>query len=167
MEYSKIKIYWAQWDSLILQAIILKRKWESLNGKSIRYQIVLLKELINEVSSEFYEDAFGGHLDIKKVLEKIHKLHYWVKQRKYVETWCRKCNICTMVKGLVTRNKGKTQQYNVGAPFERIAVDVASPFPQTDNGNNFVMVMMDYFTKWPVAVTITKSRIVDSSDTIV
>ena len=41
------------------------------------------------------------------------------------------------------------QQYNVGAPFERIAMDVAGPFPITDNGNKYVLVVMDYFSKWP------------------
>jgi hypothetical protein len=41
------------------------------------------------------------------------------------------------------------QQYNVGAPFERIAIDVAAPFPRSDQGNRFLLIAMDYFTKWP------------------
>ena len=41
------------------------------------------------------------------------------------------------------------QQYNVGAPFERIAIDVAGPFPASDRGNKYLLVVMDYFTKWP------------------
>jgi len=40
-------------------------------------------------------------------------------------------------------------QYNVGAPFERIAVDIAGPFPKSDRGNRNLLVDMDYFTKWP------------------
>jgi hypothetical protein len=39
-------------------------------------------------------------------------------------------------------------QYNVGAPFERIAIDVAVPFPLSSQGNRYLLIAMDYFTKW-------------------
>jgi hypothetical protein len=45
-------------------------------------------------------------------------------------------------------------QYNVGAPFERVAVDIAWPFPETDRGNRYFLVAMDYFTKWPEVYAI-------------
>ena len=37
---------------------------------------------------------------------------------------------------------------NVGLLIERIAVDIAGPFSVTDDGNRYVMVIGDYFTKW-------------------
>jgi hypothetical protein len=43
------------------------------------------------------------------------------------------------------------KQSNVGAPFERIAFDIAGPFSITDSGNKYIMVVMDYFSKWPEA----------------
>ena len=46
------------------------------------------------------------------------------------------------------------QQYNSGAPFERIAMDVAGPFPTSDSGNRYVLVVMDYFSKWPEVYAI-------------
>jgi transposase InsO family protein len=39
-------------------------------------------------------------------------------------------------------------QYNIGAPFERIAIDVAGPFPRSDHRNRYLLISMDYFTKW-------------------
>jgi hypothetical protein len=45
-------------------------------------------------------------------------------------------------------------QYNVGAPFERIAIDVAGPFPLSDQGNGYLLIAMDYFTKWPEAYAL-------------
>jgi hypothetical protein len=39
--------------------------------------------------------------------------------------------------------------YNVGAPFERIAVDIAGPFRESDRRNRYLLIAMDYFTKWP------------------
>jgi hypothetical protein len=46
------------------------------------------------------------------------------------------------------------QQYNVGVPFERIAIDVTGPFPWNDQGNRYLLITVDYFTKWPEAYTV-------------
>ncbi|GBL95443.1 Retrovirus-related Pol polyprotein from transposon 412 [Araneus ventricosus] len=53
-----------------------------------------------------------------------------------------------------TRTKGNLQRYNVGAPLERIALNVLGPFPVITKSNRYVLVLMDYFTKWPEAVQI-------------
>jgi hypothetical protein len=45
-------------------------------------------------------------------------------------------------------------QYNVGDPFERIAIDIPGAFPLSDQGNRYHLIAMDYFTKWPEAYTI-------------
>jgi hypothetical protein len=39
-------------------------------------------------------------------------------------------------------------QYNVGATFERIAIDVAGPFPRSDRGNRYLLVTIEDVTKW-------------------
>lgn len=33
------------------------------------------------------------------------------------------------------KKKAPMRQYNVQSPFERIAIDIAGPFPETDSGN--------------------------------
>jgi hypothetical protein len=62
---------------------------------------------------------------------------------------CRQCDNCTASRGLWTRNRGQMHRYSVRAPFEMIAIDVARPFPYSDEGNRELLVAMDYFTKWP------------------
>jgi hypothetical protein len=42
----------------------------------------------------------------------------------------------------------------VGAPFERIAIDITGPFPESDRGNRYLLIAMDYFTKWPEVYAI-------------
>ena len=37
------------------------------------------------------------------------------------------------------------QKYNVGAPFERVALDMLGPFPKSDKGNKYLLVVGDYF----------------------
>jgi hypothetical protein len=40
-------------------------------------------------------------------------------------------------------------QCNVGAQFERIDINVAGSFPRSDQGSQYRLTAMDYFTKWP------------------
>lgn len=35
------------------------------------------------------------------------------------------------------------------APFELVVIDVAGPFFLSEAGNRYVLVVMDYFSKWP------------------
>jgi hypothetical protein len=49
-------------------------------------------------------------------------------------------------------------QSNVGAPFERIAIGVAGPFPRSDQGNRYLLIAMDYFTKWLEVYAITNQE---------
>jgi len=36
-------------------------------------------------------------------------------------------------------------------PFEKVNIDFSGPFPRTARGNRYIVVCMDYFTKWPEA----------------
>ncbi|KAL3882852.1 hypothetical protein ACJMK2_029156 [Sinanodonta woodiana] len=43
------------------------------------------------------------------------------------------------------------KQYIVGAPLERVAMDVLGPFPKSNRGNKYILVIADYFTRWTEA----------------
>jgi hypothetical protein len=58
-------------------------------------------------------------------------------------------------------------QYNVGAPFERTAIDVAGPFPRSYQGNHYLLIALDYFTKWPEAYTIPHQEASIAADVLV
>uniref|UniRef100_A0A3B1J0Y6 Integrase catalytic domain-containing protein n=1 Tax=Astyanax mexicanus TaxID=7994 RepID=A0A3B1J0Y6_ASTMX len=51
--------------------------------------------------------------------------------------------------------------------MEWVAVDVLGPFPVTDSGNRFVLVAMDYFTKWPEAYAVPDQGAVTTADILV
>jgi hypothetical protein len=58
-------------------------------------------------------------------------------------------------------------QYNVGPPFERIAIDITGPFPERDRGNRYFLVAMDYFTKWPEVNAIPNQEATTVADVLV
>ena len=56
--------------------------------------------------------------------------------------------------------KAGMKSYNVGAPFERIAVDITGPLSKSDRGNKYILVISDYFTKWTEAYAIPNQEAV-------
>ncbi|GFT29868.1 retrovirus-related Pol polyprotein from transposon 412 [Trichonephila clavipes] len=106
------KQYWALWKSLHLRNGVLYRKFESEDGKTFRWQLVLPHDLVSQ----------SGASPVMPV---------------------------QLRKGPKIRSRGKLHRYNVGAPFERIAFDILGPLPRTASGNKYLLVVMDYFTKWP------------------
>ncbi|KAJ8952348.1 hypothetical protein NQ318_017242, partial [Aromia moschata] len=149
-----IKGYWAQWSSLCLRDGLLHRKWESPDGVSAVYQLVLPKARIHQVLEELHSSPSGGHFGVTRTLARVRDRFYWVNCRRDVEEWCKRCDLCSAKKGPKTRSRGKMVQYLSGAPFERVAVDILGPLPVTDRGNKYLMVVMDYFSKWPEAVPL-------------
>jgi hypothetical protein len=58
-------------------------------------------------------------------------------------------------------------QCNVGALFERIAVDIAGPFPKSDRGNQYLLIAMGYCTKWPEVYPIPNQEASTVADALV
>ncbi|GFX69692.1 retrovirus-related Pol polyprotein from transposon 412 [Trichonephila clavipes] len=143
------KQYWALWNSLHLRNGVLYRKFESEDGKTFRWQLVLPRSRIPEVLKELHGSPTGGHFGVMKTLHRVRERFCWGKVRADVEQWCKSCDACLARKGPKIRSRGKLHRYNVGAPFERIAFDILGPLPRTASGNKYLLVVMDYFTKWP------------------
>ncbi|GFV29249.1 retrovirus-related Pol polyprotein from transposon 412 [Trichonephila clavipes] len=143
------KQYWALWNSLHLRNGVLYRKFESEDGKTFRWQLVLPRSRIPEVHKELHGSPTRGHFGVMKTLHRVRERFCWGKVRADVEQWCKSRDACSARKGPKIRSRGKLHRYNVGAPFERIAFDILGPLPRTASGNKYLLVVMDYFTKWP------------------
>lgn len=50
--------------------------------------------------------------------------------------------------------------YNIVAPLEGIALNVAGHSPVTDSGNKYILVIMAYFSKPPESFAIPKQEVV-------
>ncbi|KAJ8939257.1 hypothetical protein NQ318_015215 [Aromia moschata] len=82
-----IKGYWAQWSSLCLRDGLLHRKWESPDGVSAVYQLVLPKARIHQVLEELHSSPSGGHFGVTRTLARVRDRFYWVNCRRDVEEW--------------------------------------------------------------------------------
>ena len=58
---------------------------------------------------------------------------------------------CAQAKTGESGHRAKLVQDIPGMPMERMAVDLMGPLPKTENGNLYIAVVVDYFTKWAEA----------------
>ena len=100
-----------------------------------------------EVLRQLHDNPTVGHLGENKTLDKVRQRFYWAKCSADVRDWCKRCEVCARKKGPGRRKRSPLQRYDVGCPMERIALDVMGPFPETDAGNKYILVILDYFTK--------------------
>ena len=99
-------------------------------------------ELVHDVKA-------AGYMGLKRTWEKANSSPFlWPGMRSDVQRWVRHCQLCQQKKPPAHRKRAKLVTHQVGAPWERMAVDVAGPFPPTKAGNRFILVVQDYFTKW-------------------
>ncbi|GFW28635.1 DDE_3 domain-containing protein [Trichonephila clavipes] len=96
---------------------------------------------------ELHGSPTGVHFGVMKTFQKVRERFYWNNVRSDEEKCCGTCDLCAARKGPRKRTRGRLQLYNVGASFERIAFDILGPLPRSSDGNNNILVGMDYFTK--------------------
>ena len=109
----------------------------------------------------------AGHFGVAKTLNKLRQRFYWAGCRQDTELFVHCCDACIARKGPTQRSHAPLQQYQVGAPMERVGVDFIGPFPTTDDGNRYVLVAMDYFTKWPEAYAVPDQSATTTAERLV
>ena len=112
-------------------------------------QLVIPPPLRHEVLVNAHDDLSGGHFGVYKTYEKLRDRFYWKGMYKDVEHWVRSCVDCATRKNPKSKARAPLLLIPVDGAFQRLAVDVLGPLPVTWSGNRYIVVFMEYLTKWP------------------
>jgi len=102
---------------------------------------LLKSELINKAH-------LVGHEGVAKTLSRIQEAYYWPGMRNDVEKSIKTCLKCQCYRPSPVPKGTSTIPTKVERPFARVGLDIIGPMPTTQNGNKFIIVLVDYFTKW-------------------
>ena len=145
---------------------LLNRRTDDLDK-----QVGVLTDLLHERQEVFatFKNSFRrtsitqhmivtGESKLIKQAPKRHPLHLREKteeeiqkmlgSRRDVKAWCRNCYRCSSRRKPQKTFPVPLQVYNVGAPLKGLAIDVFELLRETDQGNRYILVVMDYFSKW-------------------
>ena len=98
----------------------------------------------------------AGHLGRDKTIKTITRHFYWPTLFSDVAEYCHRCPQCQRI------TKGSLHKVPLiplpvmQGPFERIVMDVVGPLPWSRRGNQYILVVCDYATRYPEAMALWK-----------
>src|SRR5687767_10116256 len=97
----------------------------------------------------------GGHFGIETTYEKIKSLFYWKGMLGDITQYVKCCDKCQR-RGK-SGGKGLLYPISVENTFDRIGIDFVGPLPKTGKGNKYIIVAIDYLTKWTEAKALKEA----------
>lgn len=143
----------SQWEDLTLREGILYRSRTPPYSPTAQLQYVVPPVLRKDIMRNLHDTRTSGHLGVKRTVESIKRRYYWPGCKTDVARWCQACKECSQIKPAPKRGAPLHQQL-VGAPLDRVAIDILGELPETERGNKYILVISDYFTKWTQAFAL-------------
>ena len=157
----KIKRWLQIWTQLYIQDGILLRRIATVGPHPFREVLVVPDAMKSHFMQQCHDSPSAGYQGFQKTLDRLKEKTYWIGMAADVCAYCESCDRCHRVKDPPpTRIPLITTP--IGRPWEMIAVDVLK-LPISANGNKYLLVIQDYFTKWLEAIPLKDQ----TADTIV
>ena len=112
----------------------------------------------NEISALMYmmhNDPTSGHFATDIMFEKVKCRYYWPQMYDDIKKYVKSCDSC--------QRRGRPQKHTklhpipVQGPFYQIGIDIVGPLNRTARGKKYIVVAIDYLTKWPEARAISEA----------
>lgn len=143
----EFKFWFSRWELLHVKNGVLCYRWMENNCEKLK--ICTPKSLRDVVLWHIHDSETSGHLGIRRTYAKLMaNCYYWPHMRRYVQDYVSSCDICEERKNPSRRKRAYMKRYLAGEKFERIAIDITGPFPKSENGHLYILVVADYFSKF-------------------
>lgn len=142
----QVRHLWNCKSQLQLKDGILYYLWE--DPLQDRLLFIVPKGLRQQVLRYCHDLRSSGHLGQNKTISRLKKTVYWYGMSTDCGLYVSTCKTCNTQKKPCRKAKAQLGQYHAGVPFERIHIDILGPLPITTQGNKYILVIIDQFTKW-------------------
>ena len=139
----RFKHYKANEDRLILKDGLLFRKYFGETGSLKYYQILIPKQLVNEVLRSFHGD-FGKHPGIIKTRIAYREKYYYPKMAQLIREWVMSCEQCLREWRIIpqlTRPPLQNPNEYITAPEDAMQNDLVPALPPSGGFENIVKAM--------------------------
>ena len=121
----------------------------------VQDQTVVPYSLRKNVVKEYHDSLLAGHLAFLRTYLRVRDKYYWPNMVSDIKKYCMSCEVCALQRKVVTRAFLHPLEIAT-APFEVIGMDFLGPIkPESLNGNKYVLVMTDAFSKWTEVVALS------------
>ena len=139
------------------QGILSRKLFPSVNrkGTDIHIQTVAPIGIRRSILRAMHDDAMGGHLGYQKTYFKIKHSFYWPLMANEIKDYISTCTLCQLRKSPPKTRRAPLMPIELAKkPFDRIAMDLIGPLNTSSKGNNYILTVVDYCTKYAEAIPI-------------
>jgi transposase InsO family protein len=112
------------------------------------YLLVLPASLRAVVLDFYHDDPSSGHLGFAKTYHRIASRFYWPRMSRHVTHHVRSCDLCQRRKSGSSSTGALQSIRPPRQPFECVGIDFLGPFPKSSDGNQYIIVSVDYLTRY-------------------
>ena len=134
------------WYRLTFENEVLRRRWYLPSGQVKCHQVIATRPMITAILKAAHETA--GHFGVKRTVERIRDHFHWVGLEADVRNWLKSCDVCGARRGKLTRAHHPCEGQAVSELLQRVAMDQLEPLNETERGNKYILVVVDYLSKW-------------------
>ena len=132
-------------------------------GFSRLYLRCLGNEEADYVMREVHEGICENHSGSRSLVHKLVRAgYYWPTMQADVEAYVRACDKCQRFSNIIRKPTEELTPMMAPWPFAQWGLDIMGPFPSAIQQLKFLVVGIDYFTKWVevgALATITEKNI--------
>ena len=123
----------------------------------------IAREDADYVLREVHEGVYGNHIGARALTGKVLRQgYYWPTMLKDVTKLVRKCKVCQEHAKISHLPSEPLTSVTSPWPFQQRGLDILGPLPIGKGQCKFIVVVVDYFTKWAEAeplATITEQKV--------
>ncbi|XP_022030759.1 uncharacterized protein LOC110931682 [Helianthus annuus] len=159
-------------DQIEAERVKIKARQYVLQGETL-YKKGYLAPLLRCVGpeqreyliKEIHEGICEAHFGARSVVAQLMNLGYfWLSMHQDTSEQLRKCDACQIHALIPKSPKHDLVLITSAWPFYKWGMDIVGPFPPRKGGVKFLLVAIDYFTKWPEVkplAKITSKQVID------
>ena len=103
----------------------------------------------NYVLREIHEGAYGNHSGARSLVHKVVRAgYYWPNMQTDAKAYVKTCNQCQRFSNVPRQPSEYLTPIMALWPFTQWGLDILGPFPTGIRQVKFLVVGIDYFTKW-------------------
>uniref|UniRef100_A0A3B3RAY2 Gypsy retrotransposon integrase-like protein 1 n=1 Tax=Paramormyrops kingsleyae TaxID=1676925 RepID=A0A3B3RAY2_9TELE len=122
-----------------------------------RLRLYVPESLKNTVLQYYHDHPTAGHLGMTKTLARLKHRFFWPNMSSGVKKYVSSCKVCQLTKPCQRKPAGLMVPIRPQGPWEFVGVDFVGPLPRTSNGNAYILVFVDYFSKWVEIVAVKEA----------
>lgn len=131
--------------------------WEDTDLQGEKTQLlVILEKHRRQVFKEAHSALLGGHFGHRKTKAKVCRMYFRPGLDRDLKQWRATCQTCQLGNKTKTVKAPLVPLLVISTPWERVAFDVVGPLPKSKAGYRYILMAMDFTTRFPKATALKR-----------